>query len=69
MHAVAVALARRDTGQVDVPDEAVHLSQLDLLLGDGFLVVLPAREEAELDALGNLREQGKVRPPAVPGRA
>ena len=51
VHAVAVALAGLDAGQVGVPDEAVDLGQLDA--GLGAVVV----DQAELDPLGDLGEQ------------
>ena len=55
VHPVAVALAGPHRGQVAVPDEAVDLGQLDAALG---AVVV---DEAELDPVGDLREQGEVR--------
>src|SRR5271163_4213072 len=70
MHAVAVPLPGRDPGQVNVPDEPVDLGYLDPFFGQRVPVaVLGIGEQAEFDALGDLREQGKVRPPPVPGRA
>ena len=59
VHAVAVALAGLDAGQVAVPDEAVDLGQLDA--GLGALVV----DEAQLDPLGDLGEEGEVDAGAV----
>jgi len=70
VHAVAVLLPRRDAGQVDVPDETIDLGYLDPFLGQRALVIILGRgEQAQLDAVGDLREQRKVRPPPVPGRA
>src|SRR5690606_22069440 len=59
VHAVAVARAGALAGQVDVPDVRVDL--LDVDAGLGAVVV----EEAELDALGDLGEEGEVGPRAV----
>ena len=55
VHPEAVALARADAGQVAVPDEAVDLGQVDA--GLGAVVV----DQAQLDPLGDLGEQGEVR--------
>src|SRR5690606_40845834 len=51
---VAVALPGPDVGEVGVPAERVDLLQLDAHLG------VVVAEEAELDALGHLGEQGEV---------
>ena len=59
VHAVAVALAGLHVREVDVPDVGVDLGQLDARLG---VVVL---EQAQLDAIGGLREQREVRAGAV----
>ena len=61
--AVAVALPGADRRQVPVPDEAVDLGQLDARLGTRLI------EQAQLNPLGDLGEQGEVRPPSVPRRA
>jgi hypothetical protein len=58
----AVALPRADAGQEGVPAEAVHLRERDPRL----LAVL--REEAQLDPLRRLREEGEVRALARPRR-
>ncbi len=60
---VAVALARLDPRHVSVPDEAVDLDQLV----SGLSTV--SVDQAELDALGHLREEGEVHAGAVIGRA
>ena len=60
---VAVALSRADAGEVDVPVVRGPLGDVDALLAA--LVV----EQAELDAVRVLAEEGEVRPVAVPGRA
>ena len=57
--AVPVPLARADPWQVPVPDESVHLVQVDP--GLGAVVV----EQAELDPLRYLREQPEVGPGPV----
>ena len=54
MNSVAVALARFDSRQEAVPDEAVHLVERH----PGFGAV--GVEEAELHLLGDLAEQRKV---------
>ncbi len=56
VHPIAVALTRLDPGQVGMPDEAVDLDQLQ----PGLLVVLV--DQAELDPVGDLGEQGEVDP-------
>ena len=58
--AVAVALAGADAGQVDVPVERGALGELDALLG---VVVV---EQAQLDPLRVLGEQGEVGSVPVP---
>ena len=63
VHAVAVALARLDARQVRVPHERVLLGHRDARLG---VVVV---EQAQLDALGDLREQREVGAGAVVRRA
>ena len=62
VHPVAVPLARADRGQVPVPDETVHLRERDA----GFCPRLV--EQAQFDAVGDLREQREIRPPPVPRR-
>ncbi len=64
--AVAVALPGLHRRQVAVPDEGVHLGELDPLLRE--LLAL-AVDEAQLDPLGDLAEQGEVRAAPVEGRA
>ena len=59
MHPVPVPLARADAGQVPVPDEPVDLVQVDPRLG---AVVV---EQAELDPVGYLGEEGEVGPGSV----
>ena len=59
VHPVPVPLARADAGQVPVPDEPVHLVQVDPRLG---AVVV---EQAELDPVGYLGEQPEVGPGSV----
>jgi len=61
VHPVPVALARVDLGQVAVPHVRVHLGELDAGL-DPILV-----EQAQLDLLRDLAEQGEVGAPAVVG--
>ena len=61
VHPVPVPLARADAGQVPVPDEPVHLVQVDPRLG---AVVV---EQAELDPVGYLGEQPEVGPGSVIG--
>jgi hypothetical protein len=63
VHAIAVALARADAGQVDVPGQRGVLHHRDALL------LARLVEQAELDALGVLAEQREVRAATVPGRA
>ena len=60
--AVAVTLAGADPREVAVPVERGALAELDAFL-DAALA-----EEAQLDALRVLREQGEVRPVAIPLR-
>jgi hypothetical protein len=60
VHAIAVALPRPDARQVAVPVERGPFVQLDAL----FPVV--AVEQAQLDALGVLREEREVRAGAIP---
>jgi hypothetical protein len=55
VNAVAVALARLDRGQVGMPDEAVHLRQLNKLLR------AVIGDQRQVDLFGNLREQREVR--------
>ena len=59
----AVALARAHVGQVAVPAEGGHLGERDALLGS---VVV---EQAQLDAGGDLGEEGEVGAGAVVGGA
>ena len=59
VHAVAVPLARADARQVAMPGVAGHLGQLDACLAADVV------EEAELDALGNPREDAEVGAQAV----
>jgi hypothetical protein len=54
VHAVPVALAGLDAGQVAVPDKGVDLGQRDAPL------VLVVVEQAQLDSVGHLREDGEV---------
>ena len=54
VHAVAVPLAGADVGQVAVPDEPVHLGQVDHGLPAGVV------EQAELDPVRDLGEQREV---------
>ena len=61
VHPVSVALTGLHRGQVDVPHIGVHLGDLDAPL----VAVLP--DQAQLDALGHLREQGEVGARAVEG--
>ena len=61
VHPVAVALAGADAGQVAVPDEPVHLAQVDPAL------VAVVVEQAQLDPLGYLGEQREVGPGPVIG--
>ena len=62
--AVAVALAGSDIGEVGVPDVPVDLGELDPRL-----VPVVAVEEAELDTLGNAREEREVRSFTIVGGA
>ncbi len=62
VHAVAVALARLDAGQERVPDEPVDLGQLEPRL------VPVGREQAQLDAFGDLAEQREIGARTVVGR-
>ena len=55
VHPVAVLLARADTRQVAVPDEAIHLGELNPRLA-----AIPAVEQAQLHPLGHLGEQGEL---------
>jgi hypothetical protein len=57
MHAIPVVLARADARQVTVPDVTVHLGELDPRLPP-----VPRAEQAQLNPLGYLREQGKIAP-------
>ena len=59
IYAVPVPLAGADPGQVTVPDEMVHLMQVD----PAFLAVVV--EQAQLNPVGYLGEQGEVRPGSV----
>ena len=59
VHPVPVPLPWADAGQVPVPDEPVHLVQVDPRLG---AVVV---EQAELDPVGYLGEQPEVGPGSV----
>src|SRR4051794_29524331 len=62
--AITVELPRARVGQIAVPDEVGALAQLDTLD-----LAPPARvEQAQLDALGVLREEREVDAGAVPGR-
>src|SRR5439155_5085319 len=63
VHAIAVARPRADAGQEAVPVQRRALAQVDPRL------VVVAVEEAQLHALGVLREQREVGPVPVPGRA
>ena len=65
--AIAVALSGLHLGQVAVPDVAVDLGELDALLGH--LPPRPDIDQAELDLVGHLAEQGEVGAAAVEGRA
>jgi len=59
---VAVVLPGGNTGHVTVPDERVHLAQVDPALGS---VV----EQAQLHCVGDLREEGKISAPPIPRSA
>jgi len=63
VHAVAVALPRLHLRQVAVPDEGVHLVELDA----GLLAVVV--EQAQLHALGDLAEESEVGAAPVERRA
>ena len=65
--AVAVALAGLHGRDVAVPDVGVDLGDLEPRLGEGAEVVGVGVEQAQLDALGDLAEQGEVRAGAVEG--
>src|SRR5215469_16056418 len=62
MYAVAVLLSRDDSGQICVPDSAVHLGHRD----PAFLAF--AVQQTQLHGLSYLRENGKVGPNTVKGR-
>ena len=64
VHPVAVLLARADTWQVAVPDEALHLGELNRRLA-----AIPAVEQAQLYSVGHLGEQGEISIRSVPGSA
>jgi hypothetical protein len=51
------AFAHSDARQVAVPDQSVHLGELD-----PHLPVVTRTEQAQLDPLGHFREQGKIGP-------
>ncbi len=63
VHPEAVSLSGLQAGDVCVPDEAVDLGQVEARLG---AVVV---DEAQLDPLGHLAEQGEVHAAAVVGGA
>ena len=63
VHAVAVPLAGHDPGQVAVPDQRLAFRQVD----PGLLAVVV--EQAQLDPVGDLREQREVGAAAVVGGA
>jgi hypothetical protein len=63
MDPVAVVLPRGNTGQITMPDEPVHLTQANPALGS---VVV---EQAQVHCVGDLREEGKIRAPSIPGSA
>ena len=63
VHPVAVPLARPHARKVRVPHVRRVLAELDPFLRSGLV------EQAELDPLGVLAEEGEVRPVAVPRRA
>ena len=65
--AVAVALAGLHGRDVAVPDVGVDLGDLEPRLGEGAGVVGVGVEQAQLDALGDLAEQGEVGAGAVEG--
>jgi hypothetical protein len=64
--AIAIELARPETGYIAVPDEVGPLAQLQGLPRDGGRRMI---EEAQLHAVGVLAEEGEVDPGAAPGRA
>ena len=66
MHPVPVALAGARVGKVHVPDMVAPLAHRD---PRDLLTAVGPVEEAELDALGVLREEGKVDAATIPGRA
>ena len=67
---VPVRLPRAHVGEIGVPDVAVDLGQLDAHLVAIGTVERPGRaEQAQLDAVGDAREQREVRPGAVVARA
>ena len=68
VHAVAVPLPGRDTGQVTVPYEAVDLGQLDPGLAERAATVVGLVEKTELYTFSDLGEEGEVRAPSVPCR-
>jgi hypothetical protein len=59
-------LARPNIGQIAVPDLIGPLAKQDLV---GFDAVCLVVEQAELDSVGALREQGEVHSFAVPRRS
>ena len=74
VHAVAVAVAGADPGQVAVPDVVRRLGQWDArlglaLAGPALVTAVPTGEQAQLDRLRAGRPEREVRPLAVPGRA
>ena len=64
VHAVAIACARRQSGDIDVPDIAVPLKKLDARN----LVAARLIEKTKLDLLGMFREHRKVDALAIKGR-
>jgi len=68
VHAVRIELPRARFGQVAVPDEIAALAQLDALPQVPFRAAALTLEQAQLDALGVLREKGEIDSRAVPGR-
>ena len=60
--AIPVMPARADAGQVAVPDETVHLGELNPPLP-----AVTRTEQAQLHPVGHLREQGEIGPRPVPG--
>ena len=65
VHAVAVALAGLDRRDVAVPDVGVDLGDLEPGLDERSRLVRVGVEEAQLDALGGLAEEGEVGAAAV----